>query len=295
MIHTVEIIINPASGIDVPILAPLNRELQNSSLDWNISVTKNLGEVKTYISKARKRKVDAIVVCGGDGTVTEAAKHLYKTKIPLCILPQGSANAIAKEFSIPLDIASAIKLLTEKRYQIQKVDMLKVNNFPTLIGMNAGFFAHVVKSTKRTVKDKVGQIAYGLTTLSQLDAIVDQEYILRLDGREILIRGVACYIVNIGTVGAVSIAPGIRPDDGFLDVVVIQQINLESFVEWAQSALSQVRPRNRLKHWKAKQVELIVPGQTPIMIDDKSITQKQYRIECIPHAVYIVVPKKKAI
>ena len=49
-----------------------------------------------------------VIAVGGDGTVKLAAQCLLHTNIPLGILPAGSANGMAKELNIPVNIMRAL-------------------------------------------------------------------------------------------------------------------------------------------------------------------------------------------
>src|ERR1700693_4864336 len=55
--------------------------------------------------------LDVVVVCGGDGTISETAGGLAGTAVPLAILAGGTSNVLARELSIPLDLEDAIALL----------------------------------------------------------------------------------------------------------------------------------------------------------------------------------------
>ena len=53
---------------------------------------------------------DALVVGGGDGTISTAAGHLAETGIPLGVLPLGTLNHFAKDLGIPsvIDLAALV-------------------------------------------------------------------------------------------------------------------------------------------------------------------------------------------
>ena len=46
---------------------------------------------------------DAVLVCGGDGTLNEAINGLAGSRVPLGLLPGGTANMLAREVGLPLD------------------------------------------------------------------------------------------------------------------------------------------------------------------------------------------------
>src|ERR1700730_13130121 len=57
------------------------------------------------------RGIDVVVVCGGDGTISEAAAGLIGSEVPLAVLPGGTSNVLARELAIPLGLPEAEELL----------------------------------------------------------------------------------------------------------------------------------------------------------------------------------------
>jgi diacylglycerol kinase (ATP) len=52
---------------------------------------------------------DAIFACGGDGTVHDLLQGMAHSQVPLAIIPQGTANALAHDLGIPRDPARAAR------------------------------------------------------------------------------------------------------------------------------------------------------------------------------------------
>ena len=89
----------------------LNTVFREAGIDWDVFITKDAGDAERLAREAAEAGVDAVVVYGGDGTVTEAAAGLVGTEVPLAILPGGTANAIALALGIPTDLEAAAALL----------------------------------------------------------------------------------------------------------------------------------------------------------------------------------------
>jgi diacylglycerol kinase family enzyme len=62
-----------------------------------------------------------VVAAGGDGTVNAVARGIARTRTALGIFPLGSANDLAREYAIPLDIAAAARRIAER--EARSVDL----------------------------------------------------------------------------------------------------------------------------------------------------------------------------
>jgi diacylglycerol kinase (ATP) len=68
---------------------------------------------------------DLVIVGGGDGTVSEVAKGLLHTQMPLGIIPIGTYNNIARGLNIPDDVASACQVIAHG--QVKAIDVGQAN------------------------------------------------------------------------------------------------------------------------------------------------------------------------
>src|SRR3954451_6533287 len=67
--------------------------------------------VRAAVNEGAKR----ILVAGGDGSIGSAAGVLSGTDVELAILPCGTLNHLAKDLSLPLDLAAAARVAREGR------------------------------------------------------------------------------------------------------------------------------------------------------------------------------------
>lgn len=95
--------------------------------------------------------IDVVVVCGGDGTISEAACGLAGSDVPLAILPGGTSNVLVRELEIPLDLERATELLFEGTPR--RVRLLTANERPFLlwagVGLDARIMGHMIPALKR--------------------------------------------------------------------------------------------------------------------------------------------------
>jgi diacylglycerol kinase (ATP) len=95
--------------------------------------------------------------------------------------------------------------------------------------------ATLIPETDPELKDKIGQLAYGVATLKSTRDAEPIEYQLNIDNKELNISGVALNVSNSGSIG--QLAPGIRIDDGLLVVVLLKDSGLLSVIKAAGSCL----------------------------------------------------------
>ncbi|MDQ0325120.1 diacylglycerol/lipid kinase family protein [Rhodopseudomonas julia] len=81
--------------------------------------------LRDRVAEAAASQADIIVAAGGDGTVTAVAAALLGSNKKLAILPLGTANLLARDLAVPLDIKEAISTLREM--QPRAIDVCEVN------------------------------------------------------------------------------------------------------------------------------------------------------------------------
>jgi diacylglycerol kinase (ATP) len=294
MLKNIHIIINPAAGQDEPILSQINKAFDGTEIKWDVSVTKEAGDAFTFAKDALAKNFDAIGVYGGDGSVVEVAEALFGHDTPLAIIPGGTANVMAKELKIPVATDAALKLITDGLYTIKPIDMGRCNGKLFILRINTGFVADMVVDTDRELKDKIGQLAYGVTAVKAMAESTPTTYALTLDGKEIIAEGVALVITNCGNIGftGLSYVPDIDVSDGLLDVIIIKRADVASVVAIAGSALLQQKPESALDHWKAAKISAQIPTDQTVMRDDIEVSLQTIECEVLPSALQVIIPQE---
>lgn len=290
MLSHLDIIINPGSGKEEPILSWLAKALDPSPITWKAHVINAVGEA-AVLAKALAGKTSAVAAYGGDGTVTEVARGLYQTSTPLAIIPGGTANVMAKELSIPVDTQAAITLLAGNNYRILPIDMALVNDDPFLLRINMGIFADMVTEASTELKDRWGQWAYGITALQTLQKASPVRYELEVDGETFTQEAVAVTIMNAGNIGrqGYSLLPGISVTDGLLDVVMLDNADVLTLLKATTSTALQTESAV-LRHWQGKDIRLRADITQTYIRDDETEEARQWHVKVVPHSLNVIVP-----
>ena len=87
--------------------------------------------------------VDAVLVGGGDGTISAAAASAFESGVPLAVLPAGTMNMFARSLHVPLELTAALEALATGT--IRNVDIATANGKPFVHQFGAGIHARLVR------------------------------------------------------------------------------------------------------------------------------------------------------
>ena len=107
------VILNQNSGTVLALgltVGALRAQFDAHGLDATIDAD-DAADFKERMSRAVAGDADVIVSAGGDGTATALAEALIGSTKSLAVLPLGTANLLARDLKIPLDLDKAIAAL----------------------------------------------------------------------------------------------------------------------------------------------------------------------------------------
>ncbi|MDO8542098.1 MAG: diacylglycerol kinase family protein [Opitutaceae bacterium] len=92
---------------------------------------------------AARNGTDAIVVGGGDGTLSCAAGILIDTAMPLGVLPLGTLNHFAKDLEIPAELDACVRIIRDG--ELRAVDVAEVNGHVFINNCSVGAYPAAVR------------------------------------------------------------------------------------------------------------------------------------------------------
>jgi diacylglycerol kinase family enzyme len=162
-----------------------------------------------------------IVVAGGDGSIAPVAETAGRGRVPLGVVPIGTANDFARAMDLPEDLEQASRLAAAGERTVA-LDLGRMEDRPFVNAANAGLAVDAAQEAMPW-KRRVGALAYALgagragLTADPVRAVV------RVDGRQVFTgRAWQLIVANTGAFGAGSGVEDADPSDGALDVAVVE-------------------------------------------------------------------------
>lgn len=140
--------------------------------------------------RAIEQGVDAVVVCGGDGTVFDVLQGLAGSEVPLGIVPFGTGNILAQNLQIPTKADDAARWLLGAKPRpvpLGKITCSVPGGTQTwFFAMAAGMGVHaaMMEATQHYEKDRAGRTAYFAVGLKVLFSHPVQQFELEIKTAE---------------------------------------------------------------------------------------------------------------
>jgi diacylglycerol kinase (ATP) len=124
------------------------------------------GQLGASLTAAIGLQPDLLILGGGDGSLSEAARRLAYRDMALGILPLGTTNNFARSLSIPLNLPGAIGILTTGK--VADVDLGQAGDTMFANLVSVGLSARVAAEVPHHLKRLLGRAAYPVTALAGL-------------------------------------------------------------------------------------------------------------------------------
>jgi YegS/Rv2252/BmrU family lipid kinase len=132
--------------------------------------------------------VGLILAAGGDGTINEIAEGMMHSAVPLGILPAGTANVLAMETGMSLNLETAARDLltyTPERVSVGRLDFN--NGSPArrhfLLMAGVGLDARMIYNLSAPLKNNLGKIAYWIAGFGLMGRRLE-EFSAKIDDRD---------------------------------------------------------------------------------------------------------------
>ncbi len=141
--------------------------LRGANVEAHLVLTDSRAHAEEKARQAVLAGCDTIFACGGDGTIHNVIQVLANTQAALAILPMGTANALAHDLGIPMNIAAAARTAINaapSRVALGCIQYLDLEGRPGsrffIVAAGAGVDAHLFYKLHAGTKQRMGMAAY---------------------------------------------------------------------------------------------------------------------------------------
>jgi diacylglycerol kinase (ATP) len=248
------------------------------------------------VRRALDDGADLVVAWGGDGMVQRCADVLAGTDVPLAILPAGTANLLATNLEIPIDLEAALDIALHGRRRRLDVGVLNGEHFTVMAG--TGFDARMIRDADAGLKDRIGRAAYVVTGVRNLAAPRARAKI-DVDGERWFTGKASCVLLgNVGRVmGGVKAFDDAQPDDGVLEIGVV---TAKTPAQWARVMTRMTFGRSERSPYvevcQGRRIRIRLDRELPYELDGgERGTAASFKGHIEPGALVVCVPEATTV
>lgn len=150
------VLLNPSAGIDSPantaeVVDRVQDAFRRAGIDAVVAAH-GPATLRTAIQQAAESRTDVVVIGGGDGTISTAARVLVGGSMPLGVLPLGTLNHFANDLGVPAELDKAVATIAAGH--IREVDVGEVNGRCFLNNSSIGLYPAAVEQRDELVGGK---------------------------------------------------------------------------------------------------------------------------------------------
>ena len=265
---------------------------------WRVDVLATHGptDARRFALEARTQGCDIVVSYGGDGTAMQIAAGLLGSGIPLGLVPGGTGNLLAANLRLPrAPVAAAHAMLrgTPRFVDLGAVERRDGTHYFAVAG-GAGYDAEIMARTAAVTKQRWKMAAYLARGLATLRHVTSVPHRVTVDGRVHEAPAAVVLIVNCGgLLPPVVKLRNVRPDDGWLDVVVLRAEGVVQSLHAAWDLLLGVRNgsgRVWLARGREVRVEVVDAPPRRVQLDGELAGETPFDVRLLPGALAVLAP-----
>jgi diacylglycerol kinase (ATP) len=259
-------IINPNSGPKR--YNHLVRRIKKSDPELACIITR--GETIKQVFENNLEKYKVFIVIGGDGTVHEAARHLYNREDKILgVVPNGSGNGFAFELGFKKSIRSLLRDI--HLGETLNLDVLKINNIECINIAGLGFDSYVAhRFNTRAIR---GFLSYFFVTIKSLFEFKPFHATVLIDQKEISGRfQMICFANNKQFGNNAFIAPLAKPNDRVFDIVMVKPFPFYFYpVFTIRMFLGSLKESKYVKYMKTSDEVIVKADSNEFQIDGEPL------------------------
>jgi YegS/Rv2252/BmrU family lipid kinase len=259
--------------------------LKRRGVPAELFLTARRGDARARL-RCLEPEADLVVSVGGDGTLAEVLSGMLDPRIPIGILPLGTANVMSLDLGLPRDVDRALEVIFEQRYVL--IDTYKVNGHLGFLVTGVGFDGMCVRELEAERNGPISKWSYVRAAARAMRNYRPPALSVEIDGRPVPGTFGLVLISNIvHYAGVMRLAGGARLDDGMFEVYLFERSSRAALVPYAVRGLLGLLPGGACRMQRARLVRVTAPEPVPYQVDgdyrgetpvDFAVHGTQYRL-----------------
>lgn len=294
------IFVNPAAGggRTASCLSRIKSLLASMSFPAEFVLTESSEQLEQSARTAIATGRHLLFALGGDGTFQGLANAAFGSDVILGVLPAGGGNDLARALGLPKDPLAAAEAVL--RGQPRWVDLVRARTADGRERLYAGGggvgldaeAARYASGTFRRIPGRFRYIASAIRAFSEHQPLNVHIEFPGCEFSAVHSTALLAGILNTPTYGGgLRLAPEAAVDDGFLEVVLIDDLRVTEVLKILPRLVSSGELHTpRIKRWRVKRVCLTTDRPCLFQGDGEIFGPAPLEIELLPKAIRVLAP-----
>ena len=262
---------------------------------------RNAQDLESKAVAAIKSGRRLLLALGGDGTFQELVNAAYGADVVLGVLPAGGGNDFAAGLGLPQDPVAAAELIL--RGETKQVDLVRARTADGRVrlylgGGGVGIDAEAARHANgmfRRLPGRSRYVASALWVFCSCRAIGVKAEFPRGDLPAMEVIALLAAVLNTPTYGSgIRLAPDARLDDGWLDAVFVEDLNVFQVAKLLPRLARNGELRTpRVKRMRVRAVKFATDRPCMFHGDGEILGPTPVEIEVMPQAIRVLAPAQK--
>src|SRR5208282_2935355 len=306
--HNALLIHNPNAGnggnARRRLIEQARRILSAGGIEAELAETTAPGHATEIAQQAARDGRQLVITCGGDGTLNEVVNGLANFsnghRIPLALLPGGTANILAKELDLPWDIPRAAQRLVEGEVREIALGLAAPLEQPEqkrffLSVSGAGPDGMIVYSVDLGLKARVGILAYWWQGAREVLRYTFPRFRVRAGERQL-----EATLVVVGRTknygGPFKITDQADLFEDRFEVMALTTQSGFRYLSYLPTLwMGNLRKEDGVHFWKAETLVCEPLDANPVyaQVDGEPLARLPVEFSIVPRALKLLVPREK--
>jgi diacylglycerol kinase (ATP) len=289
------VICNPTSGGGAYDLDEIREGLNGLEIDWI-----ETGRPEDAVEAAQDWREGLLLVAGGDGTINDVVNGLGRAGFPegvtVGILPSGTGNDLAATLEIPDNAEQSEEVIRQSRVRTLDVARVRSEGIGERFFINVatgGLGAEISSANDEKLKKRWGKLSYLRASLEVARNFEVRELTVYVDGRGHEVEAVNIAVGNCRyTGGGWPATPKANPEDGLLDLVIIETLGMADLLGLTPAVLAEADYLDSDGVFFVRAKDIRIETQPPgleFTADGEVIGNEPAQFSVLPRALKVIV------